>query len=70
MLTILPLQDWMAIDDTIRNSDGSSERINVPAIAKHYWRYRMHVSIQDLINAKEFNNTMCKMIVDSGRYMD
>ncbi len=45
MLTILPWQDWMAEDETLRNPDVEAERINVPANSRHYWRYRMHVRI-------------------------
>ncbi|MFI3305567.1 MAG: 4-alpha-glucanotransferase [Rikenellaceae bacterium] len=45
MLTILPWQDWMAIDELLRNPDVDAERINVPANSRHYWRYRMHLSL-------------------------
>lgn len=45
MLTILPWQDWMACDGELRNPDVESERINVPANSRHYWRYRMHIKI-------------------------
>lgn len=70
MLTILPLQDWMAIDDKVRKTDALSERINVPAIAKHYWRYRMHLSIEELMKCSGFNETIRTMILSSGRYID
>ncbi len=46
MLTILPWQDWMAVDELLRNSDVEGERINVPANSRHYWRYRMHMSLK------------------------
>ncbi len=45
MLTILPWQDWMAVDELLRNPDVDAERINVPANSRHYWRYRMHLSL-------------------------
>ncbi len=45
MLTILPWQDWMAMDGELRRADAASERINVPAISRHYWRYRMHIEL-------------------------
>ncbi|HIZ86804.1 MAG TPA: 4-alpha-glucanotransferase [Candidatus Coprenecus pullistercoris] len=53
MLTILPLQDWLSIDGSIRAQNPASERINVPSDPKHYWRYRMHVAIEDLLADKE-----------------
>ena len=55
MLAILPLQDWMAIDETLRRADAAAERINVPANPNHYWRYRMHLSLEDLLAAVDFN---------------
>ena len=48
ILCILTLQDWLAIDESIRCPEASAERINVPANPRHYWRYRMHVNIEDL----------------------
>ncbi len=45
MLTILPWQDWMAESESERNPDVESERINVPANSRHYWRYRMHIKL-------------------------
>lgn len=62
MLVILPLQDWLSIDGEIRAADPAGERINVPANPKHYWRYRMHISIEDLCAAKEFNDKLTKLL--------
>ncbi len=45
MLTILPWQDWLALDEELRSPDIDGERINVPAISRHYWRYRMHLTL-------------------------
>ncbi len=45
MLTILPWQDWMALDAELRRDDVEAERINIPANSRHYWRYRMHIDI-------------------------
>ena len=55
MLVILPLQDWLSIDGDLRAEDPSSERINIPADPNHYWRYRMHITIEDLLGQKVFN---------------
>ena len=56
MLTILPLQDWMSIDGNIRYADPEAERINVPANPTHYWRYRMHLTLEELLNSDQFNS--------------
>lgn len=67
MLTILPLQDWLAIDDNIRRPNADEERINIPAISQHYWRYRMHMTLEELIAATEFNKRLASMIEQSVR---
>ncbi len=67
MLTILPLQDWFATDDTVRNPDIELERINIPADPNHYWRYRMHITLEDLMKQDEFNEKIISLIADSGR---
>jgi 4-alpha-glucanotransferase len=56
MLAILPLQDWLGIDGKLRYADPFAERINIPANPRHYWRYRMHLFLEDLLKAEDFNN--------------
>ena len=67
MLTILPLQDWLSMDEQLRREDPNTERINVPANSRHYWRYRMHLTLEQLEAADEFNKTLSDMIAASGR---
>jgi 4-alpha-glucanotransferase len=67
MLCILPLQDWMSCDALIRRNDPREEVINVPANPKHYWRYRMHITMEQLLASKEFNEHVSQMITESGR---
>ncbi len=67
MLTILPLQDWLSMDAGLRRQDPNVERINVPANSRHYWRYRMHLTLEQLLSAEEFNATLSEMIASSGR---
>lgn len=67
MLCILGIQDWMSIDERLRLADADAERVNIPANPKHYLRYRMHVSIEQLMKNKDFNNTISDLIVSSGR---
>lgn len=56
MWVILPLQDWLAIDGDIRLEDASAERINIPSEPHHLWNYRMHISVEQLIQAQSLNN--------------
>ena len=67
LLAILALQDWLAIDEKLRLPNVDKERINVPANPKHYWRYRMHISIESLLRQDAFNEKMKGMIGESGR---
>ena len=56
MWVILPLQDWLAIDGELRLSDQHAERINMPDNPRHFWCYRMHLRVEDLIKADSFND--------------
>jgi 4-alpha-glucanotransferase len=67
MWCILPLQDWLGIDPQLRHPVASEERINVPANPRHYWRYRMHLTVDALARATEFNQLVRRLITDSGR---
>ena len=67
MLVIIPLQDWFAMDDAIKRPDIESERINVPAESRHYWRYRMHIPLEQLLSADVFNQKIITLIEDAGR---
>ena len=68
MLTIIPLQDWFALSDTLKRiKDVEYERINIPENPRRYWRYRIHISLEQLLQAKDLNRKICKMIEKSGR---
>ncbi len=68
MLCVISLQDWLAIDEHLRLRDAGAERINIPANSHHYWRYRMHLNIEDLLKADAFNEDIRSLIVQSGRH--
>ena len=67
MWAIFQLQDYLGVDEAIRRSDPNEERINVPAHPKHYWRYRMHLNLEDLIKSNAFNTEWSMAIKASGR---
>ena len=67
MLCLLSFQDWMSIDEKLRLPDENAERINIPANPRHYWRYRMHLSIEQLLAADDLNNEISTLIIQSGR---
>ena len=67
MLCVISLQDWLAIDEKLRLPDANAERINIPANPRHYWRYRMHLTIGQLMAEQRFNDNIADLIVQSGR---
>ena len=67
MLCVIALQDWLAIDEHLRLKDANAERINIPANPHHYWRYRMHLNIEDLKHDKQFTEGIRRMIVLGNR---
>ena len=67
MLCLLSLQDWLSIDEQLRLPDQNAERINIPANPRHYWRYRMHLTIEQLMQADDLNAAIQELIVSSGR---
>ena len=67
MLCLLSFQDWISINGALRLPDENAERINIPANPRHYWRYRMHLSIEQLLAADELNEEISTLIIQSGR---
>ena len=67
MLCLISFQDWMSINDKYRLPDANAERINIPANPRHYWRYRMHLTIEQLLAADDLNNEISTLIIQSGR---
>ena len=67
MLCLLSMQDWLAMDEKLRLPDQNAERINIPANPRHYWRWRMHLSIEQLLAANDFNEEVKTLVNQSGR---
>ena len=67
MWSIFQLQDIFAMSDSLRREDPHQERINNPANPRHYWQYRMHISLEDLLKEDDFNKELKGYIVNSGR---
>ena len=68
MLAILPLQDWVSIDGDVRYpGNPADERINVPAIPRYYWRFRMHCTLESLIGNAKLNKQIKNLVLTSGR---
>lgn len=67
MLAIFPIQDFFATDAEIANPKLENERINDPGNFPHYWRYRMHISLENLNSRTDFSEKIYNWMKDSGR---
>lgn len=67
MWSIFQLQDLLGMDESLRRNDPHAERINIPAQPNHYWRYRMHLTLESLQNATRFNEHLRTLVRQNGR---
>ena len=67
MLCILQLQDWLAMDHELRSRQLRDERINIPGDPGNRWQWRMHLTIEQLLQADKYNAKLRTMIVRSKR---
>jgi 4-alpha-glucanotransferase len=67
MWSVFQLQDLLGMDELLRRQNADEERINIPANPKHYWQYRMHISLENLLEAEGYNGELREYIVGSGR---
>ena len=67
MFCIIPLADWLSADGKIRRENPADEQINEPSNSTHYWRYRMHLTVENLLSQTDFNKKMHDAIVSSAR---
>ncbi|RXK85627.1 4-alpha-glucanotransferase [Filimonas effusa] len=67
MWSIFQLQDLLGIDAAIRRRNAAEERINIPANPRHYWQYRMHLTLEKLLKESDFNTTLQNMVKAAGR---
>jgi 4-alpha-glucanotransferase len=67
MWAIFPLQDILGMDGDVRRNDPLTEQINVPSNPNHYWRYRMHLNLEDLLEFEAFNEALAELVDKTGR---
>ena len=67
MWAIIPIQDYLAINDDTAAKDFMSERINYPDNPNHTWSYRLHLPLEDILRKNTFNTTLGELIKNSGR---
>ena len=67
LLAIISLQDWLGMSGTLRSDQLEQEQINHPEIPRHYWRWRMKPTLEELAADKKLTARIRKMVIDSGR---
>ncbi|MGY3090754.1 4-alpha-glucanotransferase [Hymenobacter sp. UYAg731] len=67
MWAIFPLQDLLAIDSHLRRANPHEEQINVPSNPTHFWKYRLHLPLEELVEAVGFNEPLRTLVAASGR---
>jgi 4-alpha-glucanotransferase len=67
MWSIFQLQDLLGMDEAMRHPDPDAERINIPAQSNHYWRYRMHLTVEQLQASASFNQRLHGLVQKHGR---
>ncbi len=67
MWSIFQLQDLLGMSEKLRRENPQEERINIPADPNHYWRYRMHINLEQLLKEREFNEELKDYVTNSGR---
>ena len=62
MWAIFPMQDLLSMDEGLRRALQEEERINVPAVVNHYWKYRLHLTLEQLLSNESFTETLAQKI--------
>lgn len=67
MWSVFQIQDLLGMSEKLRREDPHAERINIPADPNHYWNYRMHITMEDLLKEKDFTEELRGYIEHAGR---
>ncbi|RZK63317.1 MAG: 4-alpha-glucanotransferase [Hymenobacter sp.] len=67
MWAIFPLQDLLAMDNHLRRANPHDEQINVPSNPQHFWKYRLHLPLEELNDAAGLNEPLRALVAESGR---
>ncbi|MED6204778.1 4-alpha-glucanotransferase dpe2 [Stylosanthes scabra] len=67
MLAIFPLQDLLALKEEYTARPAAEETINDPTNPKHYWRYRVHVTLESLNKDTELKTIIKDLVRWGGR---
>jgi 4-alpha-glucanotransferase len=75
MIATFQWQEWIALSESLKKKSPHHERVNIPDRFPHYWRYRMHMYVEDMLDeagnrhVKEWNSQIRQMIRKSRRWL-
>lgn len=67
MWTIFPVQDLLGMDAKLRRSDVKAEQINDPSNPDHVWNFRLHVSMEEIMNNTSFMDKLASLNKENKR---
>jgi len=67
MFAVCPIQEFLALTNETMNQKIDNERINIPSVFPHEWKYRIHVPIENLLKNDTFNHEVKEIIELSKR---
>lgn len=67
MWSVFQIQDLIGVNEKIRRDNPQEEQINVPANPDHFWCYRVHTTLESLMEQTDFNSELKSFIKKSGR---
>jgi 4-alpha-glucanotransferase len=67
MWSIFQWQDLVGMEGSLRRDDNVAERINIPGCPNYYWRYRLHLKLERMLQAEDFNARLKQMLAEAGR---
>lgn len=67
MWSIFLLQDLLNMNDSLHIPSADNEQINHPENPRQYWRYRMNVTLEQLMELTAFNQSLLELVRSHGR---
>ena len=68
MWAVFPIQDLLGMSGNLRRpGDPREEQVNDPADMFHLWKFRLHLTTEQLLTEKGFSARLRQMVEDSGR---
>ncbi len=64
---VFPIQDLVGMDSELRRPIANEEQINNPANPQHYWQFRFHITMEDLLEEKQLTQKIRSMVKSEGR---